>query len=178
MYATISIVAILTIRIVICINNNAGNTFSPLAMQGMYNFFHGMTPQESTPHIAVKIMPSKRFRISPSEMNSLLFTIKQEINHKVKELEEELYEHRYENERHLSTWALNKAPIYMPFHETTKLKTPKYPKTLNLAMKKLHKKLGEENKADDSKSKSHIADKAMEDKVESGKTNLIPHKAS
>lgn len=179
MYTTGSLVALLTTWIIHtanCVNNNAGTTFNPLAMQGMYNLFYGQNQQPNTPHISVKIMPSKRFRISPSEMNSLLFTIKQEISHKIKKLEEELYEHRYENEKHLSTWALNKAPVYMPFHETTKLKTPKYAKTLNLALKKLHKRLNEDKGAT-GKDHAHIANGATEDKVEFGRETLIPHKA-
>lgn len=38
---------------------------------------------QKEPHISLKIVPSKRIHLTPSEMNSLLFTIKQEIHRKV-----------------------------------------------------------------------------------------------
>ncbi|KAK1938707.1 membrane protein, putativve [Babesia divergens] len=84
-------------------------------------------PEE--PHISLKIVPSKRIHLTPSEMNSLLFTIKQEIHRK------DLLEHRAANEKHLSAWALNQAPVYMPFRDNAKDGSKKHEPTLQMAVK-------------------------------------------
>lgn len=90
---------------------------------------------QKEPHISLKIVPSKRIHLTPSEMNSLLFTIKQEIHRKVNQLEEDLLEHRTANEKHLSAWALNQAPVYMPFRDNAKDGSKKHEPTLQMAVK-------------------------------------------
>ncbi|XP_953055.1 uncharacterized protein TA08185 [Theileria annulata] len=138
----------LNLTIIKCVKNtseNIGNFMTPMIMGGLSALtYNGQGYQGQMPHIAVKIMPSKKLRLTPTEMNTLLFAIKREIHNKVNKLEEELYEHRHDNEKHLSTWALNQAPVYMPFHESVKKKTHNYQKTLNLEVKKLKSKFEQE----------------------------------
>ncbi|ORM40759.1 uncharacterized protein BXIN_2420 [Babesia sp. Xinjiang] len=100
-----------------------------------------------TPRISLKVMPSKRIHLSPSEMNALLFTIKQEIHRKVRQLEEDLLERRHENEKHLSAWALNQAPVYMPFRDKNETSKRKHEPSLQMEVEKIKQKADARNSA-------------------------------
>ncbi|UKJ89607.2 arginyl-tRNA synthetase [Theileria orientalis] len=150
---------ILTFQTASCVKNkseNIGNVLSSVAMNGLAGMMYDNSAyQGQLPHIAIKIMPSKKLRLTPTEMNTLLFAVKREIHNKINKLEEELYEHRHDNEKHLSTWALNQAPVYMPFHETVKNKMPNYQKTLTQEVNKLKNKF-EETKEEESSEKKIV----------------------
>ncbi|CDR95105.1 membrane protein, putative [Babesia bigemina] len=91
----------------------AMDVLAPHLVNSAVSMLTGTSQQDTdAPHISLKVMPSKRIHLSPSEMNALIFTIKQEIHRK------DLLERRHENEKHLSAWALNQAPVYMPFRGT------------------------------------------------------------
>ncbi|KAK2198284.1 hypothetical protein BdWA1_001293 [Babesia duncani] len=120
-----------------CVSEKANlNPIVPALINGTVNYALGNNNTASDPpKISLKIMPSKRLRLTPTEMNMLLFGIKQEITRKVKRLEgkvvyvfthivEQLIEHKHENEQHLSAWVLNQAPIYMPFRNSKGQKMP------------------------------------------------------
>lgn len=116
------------------------NAMAPHLINTATSFITGSPPADmETPQISLKIVPSKHIHLTPSEMNSLLFSIKQEIHRKVDQLEEELLEHKYENEKHLSAWALNQAPVFMPFRENPKSGKPKHQPTLEMEVNKKEK---------------------------------------
>ncbi|KAK1442676.1 arginyl-tRNA synthetase [Babesia gibsoni] len=110
------------------------NAMAPHLINTATSFITGSPPADmETPQISLKIVPSKHIHLTPSEMNSLLFSIKQEIHRK------ELLEHKYENEKHLSAWALNQAPVFMPFRENPKSGKPKHQPTLEMEVNKKEK---------------------------------------
>ncbi|GIX64560.1 arginyl-tRNA synthetase family protein [Babesia caballi] len=137
------------------------NAMMPHLANSALSMLTGTAQQDlDTPHISLKVMPSKRIHLSPSEMNALLFSIKQEIHRKVgqgagfgsrasqvNQLEEDLLEHRHENEMHLSAWALNQAPVYMPFRDNAGAVKKQHEPTLQLEVEKLKQKAAAANSA-------------------------------
>lgn len=81
-------------------NQNSQNSASGLA--------------EGAPKINLKIVPSKKIRITKDDMNFLLSELRQEINRQINMLEDELDEKERMRQRNSSIWSLNESPIYVP----------------------------------------------------------------
>ncbi|EDO06232.2 putative integral membrane protein [Babesia bovis T2Bo] len=144
----VSTIATLSVATAATSNRTGGaiNGFMPHLVNSTVSTIAGVSQQDlDTPHISLKVMPSKRIHISPSEMNALLFTIKQEIHRKVNQLEDDLIEHRHENEKHLSAWALNQAPVYMPFRDNPEGTKNKHESSLELEVQKNKQKAEDRN---------------------------------
>eukprot|EP00371_Babesia_bovis_P001153 XP_001609800.1 membrane protein, putativve [Babesia bovis T2Bo] len=159
----VSTIATLSVATAATSNRTGGaiNGFMPHLVNSTVSTIAGVSQQDlDTPHISLKVMPSKRIHISPSEMNALLFTIKQEIHRKVCQptrrysvtvnqihdaITDDLIEHRHENEKHLSAWALNQAPVYMPFRDNPEGTKNKHESSLELEVQKNKQKAEDRN---------------------------------